>query len=247
MLLRPLLDIGTVAIDGGQPTAIIAPWHPLRMAAMGRKARRASDLVRHLLATPNIEFGDPDLFFRELREEFAHPFYPEVALGWHGNQPELLALTDTVADYTLHESPFAVDAGADDTNENPAESASRVTEIVRRYLALHPHEQANLSVVLYNCDSSRLPLAVVDKLAALDQQEEDVRCHVMLRHRDPNRLSRLYEQIVDTPDSDGDGYVAGRGQPGLHGQAPDRHIRRPGAAARTRATDAPTTSSSPRT
>ena len=209
MLLRPLLDIGTIAVDGGQPTAIIAPWHPLRMAAMGRKARRASDLVRHLLITPYIEFGDPDLFFRELREEFAHPFYPEVALGWHGKQPELLALTDTVGDYTLHESPFAVDAGADDTNENPAESATRVTEIVRRYLALHPHEQANLSVVLYNCDSSRLPLAVVDKLAALDQQEEDIRCHVMLRHRDPNRLSRLYEQIVDTPDSDSDGYVAG--------------------------------------
>ena len=209
MLLRPLLDIGTVAVDGGQPTAIVAPWHPLRMAAMGRKARRAADLVRHLLSAPSIEFGDPDLFFRELREEFAHPFYPEVVLGWHGNQPELLALTDTVADYSLHESPFAVDAGADDTNDNPAESASQVTEIVRRYLALHPHEQANLSVVLYDCDSSRLPLAVVDKLAALDQQEEDVRCHVMLRHRDPNRLSWLYEQIVDTPDSDGDGYVAG--------------------------------------
>ncbi len=209
MLLRPLLDIGTVAIDGGRPTAIIAPWHPLRMAAMGRKARRASDLVQYLLATPSMEFGDPDLFFRELREEFAHPFYPEIALGWHGSQPELLALTDTVADYTLHESPFAVDAGSDDTNENPAESASRVTEIVRRYLDLHPHERANLSVVLYDCDSSRLPLAVVDKLAALDQQEEDVRCHVLLGHRDQSRLSWLYEQIVDTPDSDGDGYVAG--------------------------------------
>lgn len=209
MLLKPLLDIGTVAIDGGRPTAIIAPWHPLRLAGMGRKARRASDLLRHLLTAPSIEFGDPDLFFRELRAEFAHPFYPEVALGWKGSQPELLALTDTVADYTLHESPFAADAGADDTNENPAESASRVTEIVRRYLALHPHEQANLSVVLYNCDSSRLPLAVVDKLAALDQEEEDVRCHVLLRHRDTSRLSSLYEQIVDTPDSDGDGYVAG--------------------------------------
>jgi S-DNA-T family DNA segregation ATPase FtsK/SpoIIIE len=176
---------------------------------MGRKAHRASDLVRQLLETTYIEFGDSDLFFRELREEFAHPFYPEVAIGWHSTQPELLALTDTVGDYTLHESPFAVDTGADDTNENPTESASRVTEIVRRYLALHPHERANLSVVLYDCDSSRLPLAVVDKLAALDQEEEDVRCHVMLRHRDLSKLSWLYEQIVDTPDSDGDGYVAG--------------------------------------
>jgi len=209
LLLRPLLNIGAIAIDGGRPTVIVTPWHPLRMAAMARKLRRAADLVRHLLAGTNVEFGDPDLFFSELREEFAHPFYPEVALGWTGRQPELLALTDTVADYTLHESPFAADAGADDTNENPAESASRVTDIVRRYLVLHPHEQANLSVVLYDCDSSRLPLAVVDKLAAADQQDEDVRCHVLLRHRDPHKLAGLYEQIVDTPDSDGDGYVAG--------------------------------------
>jgi DNA segregation ATPase FtsK/SpoIIIE, S-DNA-T family len=209
LLLRPLLDIGSVAIAGGHPTVIITPWHPLRMAAMGRKVHRAAELVRRLVTAPAVEFGDPDLYFRELREEFAHPFYPEVAVGWKGNQPVLLALTDTVGDYSLHESPFATEAGGSDTNENPIESAGRVTEIVRRYLALHPHEQANLSVVLYDCDSSRLPLAVVDKLAALDQEEEDVRCHVMLRHRDPRRLAWLYEQIVDTPDSDGDGYVAG--------------------------------------
>ena len=99
------------------------------------------------------------------------PHYPEVTLDWQGDQPELLVLTDTIGDYTLHESPIAVDTGADNTNENPAEGALRVAEIVQRYLALHPHEQANLSVVFYNCDSSRLPLAVVDKLGSLNQDE----------------------------------------------------------------------------
>jgi len=208
LLLRPLLQVGTVAVQGGRPTAIVPPWHPLRMAAMARKARRVAELVRYLRATPHVEFGDPRLFFRELRDELAHPHYPEVALGWQDNQPELLALTDTAGDYTLHESPFAIGASADDTNENPAEGAGRVAELVRRYLALHPHEQANLSVVLYNCDSSRLPLAVVDKLATLQQDEEDVRCHVVLRHRDPRRLAWLYEQIIDASDADGDAFVA---------------------------------------
>ena len=208
LLLRPLLELGTVAVQGGRETAIVPPWHPLRMAAMARKARRVAELVRHLRSTRQVEFGDPRLFFRELREELAHPHYPEVTLGWLGEQPELLALSDTAGDYTLHESPFAVDAGADDTNENPAEGASRVGELVRRYLSLNPHERANLSVVLYNCDSSRLPLAVVEKLAALHQDEEDIRCHVVLRHRDPRQLSWLYEQIVDASDGDGDAYVA---------------------------------------
>lgn len=208
LLLRPLLQVGTVAVQGGRPTAIVAPWHPLRLAAMARKARRVASLVRDLLTSPQVQFGDPRLFFRELHEELAHPHYPEVTLDWQGDQPELLALTDTIGDYTLHESPIAVDTGADDTNENPAEGAMRVAEIVQRYLALHPHEQANLSVVLYNCDSSRLPLAVVDTLGSLNPDEEDARCHVVLRHRDPQQLARLYEEIVDVSDGDGDAFVA---------------------------------------
>ena len=208
LLLRPVLQLGTVAVEGGRPTAIVAPWHPLRLAAMARKARRVADLVRHLLSTPEVHFGDPRLFFRDLQEELRHPYYPEVVLGWQGDKAEVIALTDTVGDYSLHESPVAVDEGADDTNENPAESAGRVVELVQRYLALQPHERANLSVVLYNCDSSRLPLAVVDKLGALQQDDEDARCQVVLRHRDPKQLRWLYEQIVEASDGDGDAFVA---------------------------------------
>ena len=208
LLLRPLLQIGTVAIEGGRPVAIVAPWHPLRLAAMARKARRISRLVRQLLTTAELRFGDPRLYFRELRDELAHAHYPEVTLGWQGNQPELLAHTDTVSDYSLHESPLAADAGADSTNENPTEGARRVVELVQRYLALHPHERANLSVVLYNCDSSRLPLAVVERLGALHQDDEDARCQVVLRHRDPQQLNALYEEIVDASDGDNDTYVA---------------------------------------
>lgn len=54
---------------------------------------------------------------------------------------------------------------ADYANVNPLEGANCVHDLVERYLALQPHEHANLSVVLYNCDSSRLPQAVVEKLA----------------------------------------------------------------------------------
>jgi S-DNA-T family DNA segregation ATPase FtsK/SpoIIIE len=208
LLVRPLLEIGAVPVVGGRPTVIVAPWHPLRIASMVRKARRVGNLLHDLRTAREINFGDISLFFRELRDELAHAHYPEVALGWQGDHAELLSLTDTAGDYTLHESPFAADAGADDTNENPEEGADRVTELVRRYLALHPHEQANLSVVLYNCDSSRLPLAVVEKLAALHQDEDDIRCQVVLRHRDPKQLAWLYEQIVDSSDDEGDALVA---------------------------------------
>lgn len=208
LLLRPVLQIGIVHVSGSRPTAIVTPWHPLRMAAMVRKARRVADLVRTLLSTAEVDFGDPRLFFRDLDDELKHPYYPEVALGWAGEKAELLGLADIAGDYTLHECPIADDAGADDTNESPTEGASRVVELVQRYLALQPHEQANLSVVLYNSDSSRLPMAVVSRLGALNQDQEDARCQVVLRHRDAKQLRALYEQIVEASDSDSDAFVA---------------------------------------
>ena len=123
------------------------------------------------------------------------------------SQPELLCSTDCVSDYTLQESAVAADDGLDDINDNPTDGANCVHDLVGRYLALQPHEHANLSVVLYNCDSSRLPQAVVEKIGTADE-DEDVRCQIILRHRDAKRLRWLYERIVGEPDHDPDAFSA---------------------------------------
>lgn len=208
LLLRPLLHLGVVAVEGGRATSIVAPWHPLRIAAIAIKAKRVADLVKRLLVTREVDFGDPRLFFRDTETELNHPFYPELALGWQENEPLLLSLTDAVGDYSLHELPTISNDGIDDTNENPAEAAGQVVELVQRYLELQPHEQANLQIVLYNCDSARLPQAVVDKIGALHELEDEIRCQVILRHRDPKRLRSLYEKIVETSDGDADSFNA---------------------------------------
>ena len=96
----------------------------------------------------------------------------------------------------------------DDTNESPVQAANKVLDLVRRYLALYPHKQANLSVVLYNCDSARLPQAVVDKIGTIYEDEDDVRCQVILRHRDGLQLRSLYEQIISSSDADPDSFNA---------------------------------------
>lgn len=208
LLLRPLLQIGAVEVIGGQPTTIVAPWHPLRIAAMVKKAQIGAEMLKQLLTANEIDFGDARLFFDDIKQELVHPFYPEVVLGWQGDNPVLLSLTDTVGDYTLHESPVATNQGLDDTNENPNEAAKIVVDLVRRYLDLQPHEGANLSVVLYNCDSARLPQAVVDKIGAIYTDEDDIRCQVILRHRDGKRLRGLYEKIVEGTDADADSFNA---------------------------------------
>lgn len=208
LLLRPLLRIGTVSIEEGPPAAIVAPWHPLRLAALQRKAQRVAELVQHLLATDEVYFGDTRLFFRDLERELAHPYYPELVLGWSGPRAELLVLSDTLHDYSLHEAPAIVHGSRDDTNENPSDGSACVFALVRKFLALHPHEHANMSVVLYNCDSARLPEAVVDKLGALYEDDDDVRCLVLLRHRSGTRLRALYRSIISGADNNPDAFSA---------------------------------------
>jgi S-DNA-T family DNA segregation ATPase FtsK/SpoIIIE len=207
LLLKPLLQIGVVPIDGGAPAAVVAPWHPLRLAAMWRKARLAADLLTQLLSTREVMFGDARLFFRDLEQDLAHPLYPELAAIWTDDGPQLLVVSDVVQDYSLHEPPVATAEGSEDTNESPAEGSGCVLDLVRRYLALHPHERANMSVVLFNCDSARLPQAVVERIGSMQDDDEDVRCQILLRHVDGTRLRDVYRSIIGA-DTTADAYSA---------------------------------------
>jgi S-DNA-T family DNA segregation ATPase FtsK/SpoIIIE len=207
-LLRPLLQIGSVMVDGGRVTAIVAPWHPLRLSAMANKALQVASLLKHLLTAENVFFGDPPLFFKELEAELAHPYYPEIVLGWHDKKPEMLSLTDHHLDYSLHESPVISNDGFDDTNESPVETSTLIVDLTKRFLSLYPHERANLSVVLYNCDSARLPNALVGKMNELHEDQDDMRCQIILRHRDGVKLRELYEKLIESSDADVDSFVS---------------------------------------
>lgn len=207
-LLRPLLQIGYVVVEGGRVTGIVAPWHPLRLSAIANKALQVASLLKHLLSAESVFFGDPPLFFKELEAELAHPYYPEIVMGWHDKKPELLSLTDHHLDYSLHESPVINNDGFDDTNENPTETSGLIVDLTRRFLSLYPHERANLSVVLYNCDSARLPYALVDKMNELHEDDDDMRCQIILRHRDGAKLRELYEKIIESSEADADSFVS---------------------------------------
>ncbi len=206
LLLKPILRIGTAPVDGGAAAAIVTPWHPLRLAAMWRKGKLVSELIRRLLGAQELA-GDTRLFFNDLQQDLNHPLYPEIAVIWAEANPELLALSDVVQDYTLHESPVIAPEGSDETNDSPAEGSACVLDLVRRYLTLHPHERANMSIVLFNCDSGRLPQAVVEKVGTIHEDDEETRCQVLLRHIDAQRLRNVYRSILSS-DTTADAYSA---------------------------------------
>ncbi|KQO70635.1 FtsK/SpoIIIE domain-containing protein [Methylobacterium sp. Leaf88] len=205
LLLRPLLQVGQASVRAGSPAVIVAPWHPLRLAAMWRKARLVSDVIGRTLASADAAGGDTKLFFRDLEADLSHAMYPEVVPAWTGRQAELLALVDTVGDYSLHEPP-TTEPGAGELGDDPRSGANCVLDLVGRYLKLNPHERANLSVVLFNCDSARLPREVIYGVASMQEDETETRCQVLLRHTDPQRLRDIYRSILSEESQEEDAY-----------------------------------------
>lgn len=205
---QPILSLGCIRVEGSEPAAIIAPWHPLRLASLAVKARQLAGLLQYIISTPEVNFGDSRLFFADLQNELKHPYYPEVCVGYQGQQPELLSVSDTVNDYSLMERPTR-DRNNPTTNENPAEAADRLLGIIHRYVELLPHKKTNLSVVLYQTDSIKLPQLLVNKLGEqLQNDGEEVRCQIILRHHNRQKLAQLYEQILESSDADPNAFIA---------------------------------------
>ncbi|PKU22911.1 FtsK/SpoIIIE domain-containing protein [Telmatospirillum siberiense] len=200
-LLKPLLEIGVAQLDGGsasRPVAVVTPWHPLRLAAQAARWNMLRQHFESLFAPAGASFTDTGgLYFSELRRVLSEPTRPDVVVGWISSKPIVLALTDALNDYSLHEPPVAIFGESAATNDNVGPIARQITELVQSYLRLQPHEKDNLSVVLYNCDAAALPQAVVDSLRVQAEREGgDAMCQVILRHCDEDRLGQLYQQLV---------------------------------------------------
>lgn len=201
-LVAEALSIGTARVLGEQPCVIIPPWHPERLKALAVKTRRVAGLVAHMLGSENVSFGDPKIFFKEFSEELAHPFYPEIAVASRNGVSVLVSETSTVNGYSLLEQPVR---GSEDslTDVDPGLAAKQAKDLLERYVGLQPHEAANLSVLLYNSDAAELPLATVREIAGM-QISGDFQCNVSVRHRDPEKLRRIYAELVaksgDDPD-----------------------------------------------
>ncbi|MBU2824881.1 DNA translocase FtsK [Acidithiobacillus ferrooxidans] len=197
-----VLSIGTVCVVGSNPAMIIPPWHPERMKALAVKSRRVAGFATHLLSSGNILYGDREIFMRELSDEIAHPFYPEIAVLNRGGVPTLVSESSTVNGYSLLESPTR---GAEEamTDVDPTSAAKQARELLERYVGLQPHEASNLSIVLYNADAAELPLATVRELTSI-QEEGKLQCSVSVRHSDPAKLRGVYGELVnkagDNPD-----------------------------------------------
>jgi len=201
-LVSEVLSVGTTRVAGDNPALIIPPWHPERMKALAVKSRRVAGFATHLLTSGSILYGDREIFMRELSEEIAHPFYPEIAVLSKNGVPTLVSESSTVNGYSLLEAPIRGDQDVM-TDVDPAAAAKQARELLERYVGLQPHEASNLSVVLYNADAAELPLSTVRELSTI-QEDGRLQCSVSVRHADQAKLRSIYGELVNKAGDDPD-------------------------------------------
>lgn len=201
-LVSEVLSVGTARVAGDNPSLIIPPWHPERMKALAVKSRRVAAFATHLLSSNSVLYGDREIFMRELGDEIAHPFYPEIAVLNAGSSPKLVSESSTVNGYSLFESPIRGEEDAM-SDVDPAAAAKQARELLERYVGLQPHEASNLSVVLYNADAAELPLATVRELSSI-QEDGKFQCSVSVRHADQAKLRSVYGELVNKAGDDPD-------------------------------------------
>ncbi|MGE8398351.1 MAG: FtsK/SpoIIIE domain-containing protein, partial [Burkholderiales bacterium] len=170
--------------------------------ALAVKSRRVAAFATHLLSSNSILYGDREIFMRELADEIAHPFYPEIAVLNADSSPKLVSESSTVNGYSLFESPIRGEEDAM-SDVDPAAAAKQARELLERYVGLQPHEASNLSVVLYNADAAELPLATVRELSSI-QEYGKFQCSVSVRHADQAKLRSIYGELVNKAGDDPD-------------------------------------------
>lgn len=205
-LWQPIMSIGNANITG-DTMSIVAPWHPLRLASMAIQAKQFANLLHTVFRNETTVVGDSKFFFNQYISDLGQPYYPEVSFGFSGNQAHLLTVAETVNDYSLMEQPVATE-NIHYRNENPNEVSKKIENLIMKYLDLQPHEASNLNIVLYDCDSVKLPKALLESLTSLQEKNENIRCQVILRNRDFAKLSELYTKMGEILDGEAEGIIS---------------------------------------
>jgi S-DNA-T family DNA segregation ATPase FtsK/SpoIIIE len=191
-LWAPLLNIGAAIVDGARPSKIVTPWHPLRLAEIGVKARQLADGIRRVVNSPVALAAEVSEYVANLGRCLSRTYYADVG-AVPGTPYVLLAESRRLGEVSLLEPP--VSDGGDALADEPAEETVAAFErVVKEYLELRPHEKASFSTVLFDAESEDLPVLMAESMARRIDADASLRCDLVLTHESVGSLRRIYER-----------------------------------------------------
>lgn len=191
-LWAPLARLGLALPRNGEPGSIITPFAPFRLAEIGLKARSLAEILADILANPSRPGADD--FLTQAQEDLAGPWFSDVAVVPTTDEAlHLMAEQVTEGDFGLLE-PVEPDAKVDQPDTYSREAAQRLLEACLEYLDLHPYDASNFSLALYNGQSREMPGLMAELLGKRIEDDNDLRCEMIVTHDDRNELRRIYTE-----------------------------------------------------
>lgn len=192
-LWHPLLTIGIAYSSASTPSAIVTPFHPLRLAEIGIKARYAAEVCGRALRSSESQRSDMGIYIETVQRALAEIGLPGVAIGaLHSG--EMMIESDRLGDYSLVEPLAAAHDAAGLDSAYTRWTADAAISQSEEYLELQPHERASFSLAVYNAENEDLPHLLTDRLSRWVEDEGERRCDLILSHETPQRLQEIYEK-----------------------------------------------------
>ena len=190
---EPILRIGTATVSGDADAMIVTPWHPLRLAELAAKAEQAARIIQLIVRSPGDKTRQVEQYIKDRIEGLQQTYYANVAVMPTDSGAQLLIETEARSGYSLLEPPFWEDREtlADEPIHYVVE---KFGEIAEEYLKLHPHERANFASVLLDSEAEELPRLVAKYLVGRIEDEDDLRCELIVTHEDASKLRQIYER-----------------------------------------------------
>ncbi|MGY6409432.1 MAG: FtsK/SpoIIIE domain-containing protein [Alkalilacustris sp.] len=180
--------IGVVVSDGAEPMALLAAWHPLRLAERRAKIEDLASFVEAVLTSRPARSADLSGAFQERRLARSRWAFPEVVFA-HGKT--MIAVED-LGGYSLMVPADCVARNQEALEASAPSAAVKFMEGVDQYLEIHPHEATNLSAAIFDSESQTLPREVAREMAKRLHRQSDLRCDLVITHRDQDRMRKIY-------------------------------------------------------
>ena len=176
--------IGIIFSD--ENSAIITPWHPFRLAEKQSKIFALSEFIKGVLSSSHE--SDISMEFGDLRKKLTSWTFPEITYY----EDNTFISIDSLGGYSLLTPADCTSRNQEALEISAGEAAHYFIKAVDQYLEIHPHEAANLSISIYFSESESLPSKVSDLLASRFHKDKDLRCDLIISHRDQVRLQEIF-------------------------------------------------------
>ena len=187
--IRALLArIGVVLSEGTERMAILAAWHPLRLAERKAKIKELSSFIEAVLTSHAAMRSDLTIAFQERQLALGKWIFPEVVVV---DGTTMIAVEDC-SGYSLMVPVDSLSRSQEALEASAPAAAQKFMEGVDQYLDVHPHEATNLSAAIFDSESQTLPREVAREMAKRLHRRPDLRCDLIITHENQDRMRNIF-------------------------------------------------------